>query len=54
MTEDYKSLGGMGRVDRESMFTISSCTRITGHQMQPEIASPQQKQTRGGSSSRSV
>jgi len=28
MTEDYKSLSGMGRVERESMFIISICTRI--------------------------
>lgn len=52
MTEDYKSLSGMGRVDRESMFTLSTCTRITGHKVKPEIASP--KQARGGGSSPSV
>lgn len=52
MTEDYKSLSGMERVDRESMFAVSISTRITGHQMKPEIASP--KQTKGGGSSPSV
>lgn len=51
MTEDYKSLSGLGRVDKESMFTIPICTRITGHQVKPEIASPKQTR-RGGSSPR--
>lgn len=52
MTEDCKPLGGVGRVDRKSMFPISISARITEHQMKPEIVNP--KQTTGGGSSPSV
>lgn len=52
VTEDCKSLGGVGRVDRKRMFPISISARITGQQMKPEIVNP--KQTRGGGSSPSV
>lgn len=52
VTEGYKSLGGVGRVDRKKMFPVSISARITGHQMKPETVNP--KQTRGGGSSPSV
>lgn len=34
MAEENKSLGGMGRVGRESLST-SACTRITGQWLKP-------------------